>query len=177
MDPWLRIAILFTHVLGIVLFVGPQFFLAFAWLPASRGIEDLPTRIAAMRTIVRRYLWIGGTGLTMATVAGLTMFLTWRNYYYMPPGTGLFAYRYGTVFLIKMGVFALMVSAVGLHTFKVGPRLVDAFEARARGEEVAEDEMRRLRYRSLSLSTAGLVLALVMMALGITLNTTTWSLG
>ena len=62
MDNTLHIIAVWTHILGIALFVGPQFFLAFAWVPASRGISDLPTRTRAMRTITRRFAWIGGTG-------------------------------------------------------------------------------------------------------------------
>lgn len=176
MEQALHITFIFVHVLGVALFVGPQFFLAFAWVPASRGIEDLPTRVRAMRTITRRFLYLGGTGLVMAVVAGTYLISTWRDYHGIPEDESFTALRFGVVFIVKMTLFVVMLAAVGLHTFVVGPRLVDALDAQAGGEDVPDRVLRRLRMRSMALSITGLVLVLAMMVMGVMLNTAQWSL-
>jgi uncharacterized membrane protein len=45
--PWL-------HILAVTVWVGPQFFLFIAALPAIRTIEDRQTRARVMRMIVTR---------------------------------------------------------------------------------------------------------------------------
>lgn len=167
-------AAIWLHILGIALFIGPQFFLAFAWAPASRGIEDMRVRLTAMRTITRRFGYVGGAGLLCILAAGLYLVLSYKSYYAV--GGGFYDVRYGWVFTIKMGVLAVMLSVLGLHTFIVGPRLMDRLEAQARGEDVDDAEVRRIRMRSMSLSIAGLALSLLIMVLGALLNTYRFSL-
>ena len=43
--------ILWLHVLAAVAFIGPQFFLAFAAVPAIKTIEDVKVRTKAMRVM------------------------------------------------------------------------------------------------------------------------------
>ena len=66
MDNFLHIFFIWVHILGVALFVGPQFFMAFAWVPASRRIADPQARIAAMKLITRRFGYIGGAGMALA---------------------------------------------------------------------------------------------------------------
>jgi uncharacterized membrane protein len=169
-------AAIWLHILGIALFVGPQFFLAFAWVPASRGIEDMQVRLKAMRTITRRFGYVGGAGLLCILVAGLYLVLSYKSYYALPGSEGFYARRFGLVFTIKMCVLATMLSVLAVHTFIVGPRLMDRLEAQANGENVSEEEIRAVRRRSMTLSITGLALTLVIMALGAMLNTYRFSL-
>ena len=176
MENFLHIAAVWLHVLGIALFVGPQFFLAFAWVPASRQIEDMQTRVAAMRTITTRFGWIGGIGLLLILIGGTYLIMTWRDYHNIVEGTAFFDLRYGVVFVIKMVILVVMIVLVGLHMFVVGPSQVDAMEERARGEDVPEVRMRQIRITSLVLSITGLILALVIMGFGVSLGATEYSL-
>lgn len=176
MENFLHIGAVWLHVLGIALFVGPQFFLAFAWVPASRAIEDLPTRVAAMRTITTRFGYIGGAGLLLILIGGAYLIFTWRDYHEIVEGTAFFDLRYGPVFVIKMVILIVMIVLVGLHMFVVGPSQVDAMEERARGEDVPEIRMRRLRITSMVLSITGLILTLVIMGFGVSLGATQYSL-
>ncbi|MCC7366638.1 MAG: CopD family protein [Dehalococcoidia bacterium] len=174
MDNTLHIAAIWLHIFGIALFVGPQFFLAFAWVPASRQIEPLAMRVTAMRTITHRFGYIGGAGLVLILIAGTYLISTWRDFYAIPedePFTGL---RYGVLFIIKMTVLLVMLAMLGLHTFLVGPRLVDAIEAQANGRG-SEAEVSRLRRYSMFLSIGGLVLTLAIMIMGVMMNTTEFS--
>ncbi|HJP41874.1 MAG TPA: hypothetical protein QGF35_09240 [Dehalococcoidia bacterium] len=177
MDQFLHTLFVFLHILGVVLFVGPQFFLAFAWVPASRGIADLPTRVKAMRTITDRFLFIGGAGLILALLAGTYLVSTWRDYYGMPDSVDFTSVRFGVVFIVKMILFSAMLVAVGLHTFLVGPKLVNALDKQGQGGSVSDKSVRRLRLQSMSLSITGLVLVIAIMVMGVMLNTAQWSLG
>ena len=132
MDNALHIISIWFHILGIALFVGPQFFLAFAWVPASRGIADLPTRARAMRTITRRFGYIGGAGLVLIIFSGGYLIGSWRDYYGVPDDASFLDLRYGVVFLIKMAVLLAMLVLVGLHTFVVGPKQLNLLEALCR---------------------------------------------
>ena len=176
MSEFLHIVAIWTHVLGIALWVGPQFFLAFAWVPASRKIDDLPTRIAAMRTITRRFAYIGGTGLALIVVAGTYLIFDWREYYAVPEETEFTSLRFGVVFITKMTVFMVMLAAVALHMFVLGPRQLEKLEDRARGLTVDDDELRSIRMQSMMLSIAGLVLTLAIMVMGSMIGTASWSL-
>lgn len=175
MDNTLHVLALWTHILGIALFVGPQFFLAFAWPAASRGISDLRLRVAATRTLTRRFAYIGGAGLVLILIAGTYLIGTWRDYYAQPDELGFNDLRYGVIFSAKMMVLLVMLIVVGLHTFKVGPALVVELEAEAegRGDPAA---LRGARMRSRTLSILGLVLALVIMVMGATMTTANFSM-
>ena len=176
MENFLHIAAVWLHVLGIALFVGPQFFLAIAWVPASRRIDHLPTRVAAMRTITTRFGWIGGVGLFLIFLGGSYLIATWRGYHDVPEGTAFFDLRYGPVFVIKMVILAVMMLLVGLHMFVVGPGQVDALEEQANGGDVPDSRLKRLRLTSMGLSITGLLLTLVIMGLGAALGASEYSL-
>ena len=176
MENFLHIAAVWLHVLGIALFVGPQFFLAFAWVPASRAIEDLPTRVAAMRTITTRFAYIGAAGLLLILIGGSYLIATWRDYHGVGDEIAFFDLRYGPVFVIKMVILMVMLVLVGLHMFVVGPSQVDAMEERARGEDVPEVRIRRIRITSMVLSITGLLLTLVIMGFGVSLGAIEYSL-
>ena len=52
--------ILWLHILAAVAFIGPQFFLAFAAVPAIKTIEDVKVRTKAMRVMTMRFGMLGG---------------------------------------------------------------------------------------------------------------------
>ncbi|MEO8541529.1 MAG: hypothetical protein ABI577_17435 [bacterium] len=176
MDNFLHILFIWLHILGVALLVGPQFFIAYAWIPASRGIQDMPTRIAAMRVVTRRFGYIGGAGLVLIVLAGSYLISNWRDYYSVPADTGFTDLRFGVVFIIKMTLFLLMLAALAVHMFILGPRQMDRLEAQARGQGVSEAEVRKVRMQSMFFSIAGLILALAIMVMGVMLNSVSWSL-
>lgn len=178
MENTLHVIAIWMHILGIALFVGPQFLLAFAWLPASRNIADLPTRVAAMRTMTTRFAWLGGVGLALILIAGIYLIGSFRSYYSLPGRAelGFNELRYGVIFSIKMVILLLMLAITALHTFVVGPKLLRRMEAKAAGEAVPEAELAGIRRQSMLLSMSGLTLTLVLMVLGAMMNTAQYSL-
>ena len=174
MTDTLHIIAIWTHILGIALWVGPQFFLAFAWVPASRQIADPASRLEAMRTITWRFAYIGGIGLLLIFVAGMYLITSFRDYYHYDGG--FFAIRFGVIFLVKMGTLVAMLSVIGFHTFITGPRLMRLMETRIAGGEVTEEVIHKTRMQSMYLSITGLLLTLCIMVMGAMLNTVTFSL-
>lgn len=176
MDETLRIIAVWVHLLGIALFVGPQFFLAFAWPPASRLIGDARVRVRVMRTITRRFGYLGGAGLVLIIVAGTYLISTWRDYYGIEDTVGFTEIRYGVIFIIKMTLLLLLLAVTAAHAFIVGPKLTDLLEAQAEGDRVHDAAVRATRRQSMALSITGLVTALVMMVMGTMLATPAFSL-
>lgn len=170
MENTLHVIAIWCHILGIALFVGPQFFLAFAWVPAARGIADQRIRADLTRKLTRRFGWIGGIGLLMIVIAGGYLIARWRDYYAYPSGAGFTEIWYGVLFIIKMNLLILMLIVVGLHTFYVGPKLVDAIDAEVAGTGSAA-QTRRARMLSMAFSIVGLLLTLGIMVFGVMLNT------
>lgn len=175
LESFLHITFLWLHLLGVALWVGPQVFLAVAWGPASRQIADLPTRVAAMKTMTRRFGYLGGVGLALIIVAGTYLVFTWRDYYAIPGDTEFTSLRFGVWFIVKMNVLVLMLVVVGLHIVWAGPKQLRLYEAMARGEPVDEAALRRVRAVSMTLSLLGLLLSLVMMVMGVMIGTSEWS--
>jgi uncharacterized membrane protein len=61
--PWL-------HILAITVWVGPQFFLFIAAIPAVRTIEDRQTRARVMRVIVTR--WMAWAAMLVIVLTGIS---------------------------------------------------------------------------------------------------------
>ena len=178
MDTFLHVGALWVHILGIAMFVGPQFFLAFAWIPTSKLIEDLPTRARAMRKITTRFGYLGGVGIVLIVIAGSYLIATWRDWHGedIALDAGFLDYRFGLIFVVKMSIFAVMLLIVGMHMVVVGPAQVEAFEELANGDASANSRVLRLRRVSMALSITGLLLTLAIMAMGSMLSSTAFSL-
>jgi hypothetical protein len=129
-----------------------------------------------MRTITRRFAWIGGIGLLLIILAGSYLISDWRDFWGVPDDVEFTSLRYGVIFIIKMTLLVALLAVVGAHSFVVGPRLIDAIEGQAAGDTIAADRTRQLRMWSMALSISGLVIALAMMVLGTMLATGSFSL-
>ena len=176
MDNFWHIFFIWMHIFGVALFVGPQFFLALAVVPASRQIGDLKTRVNTIRMVTRRFGFIGGTGLVLIVAAGSYLIADWRDYYGVPEDAGFTDLRFGVVFIIKMTLFMVMLAIVAVHMFYLGPKQIETMEAQANGERISDDEVRSARVQSVVASATGLAIAIVLMVMGAMLNTASWSL-
>jgi uncharacterized membrane protein len=165
---------IWVHILGIALLVGPQFFLAFAWVPVARTIADQRVRVDLTRRITRRFGYLAGAGLVLIVIAGSYLISAWRDHYKIDEDLGFTEYRYGVIFIVKMGLLIAMLAVLAVHSFLVGPRLIDAMDRELNGAGSAED-VRRYRMASMTVSIVGLLLALAIMVLGVMMNTTTFS--
>src|SRR2546428_7207541 len=116
--PWL-------HILAVTVWVGPQFFLFIAALPAIRTIEDRQARARVMRVIVTRFGWLAWAAMAVIVLTGIS------NLFQVGGDTPLswstpFDFPYGPIFPEKMVLVGITVRLTPVHTFLLGapqPRL------------------------------------------------------
>ena len=110
--PWL-------HMLAVTVWVGPQFFLFIAAVPAVRTIEDRALRAKVMRTIVTRFGWMAWAAMVVIVLSGISnIFQEADDFGHLLD----FDYRWVNFFALKMVLVGLTVALTAMHTFVVGPR-------------------------------------------------------
>lgn len=157
--------ILWLHLLGAVVFIGPQIFLAAIAMPAIRTVQDAKVRQDLTRTITRGFGMLGGGALGLLFLTGLWNFQVVQD-------RGLFDLtRYFWTFNIKFMLFLAVVVLTALHAMVFGKRLRELQERGA-----TEIELAQARQQSLVASMATLGLSLVILLLG-ALMSSEWVLG
>ncbi len=154
-NPWL-------HVIAATIWVGPQFFLFIAAVPAMRTVEDVQTRTRAMRVLTTRFAWLAWGAMAVLVLTGI------GNLFQVAPvdPEDIFDINYGAILVAKVVLVAATVALTALHTFVIGPRLLDLQEAVADETQVAAT--RRL---SIIISAVNLVLALGILFSAALMNT------
>jgi copper resistance protein D len=152
--PWL-------HILAVAVWVGPQFFLFIAALPAIRTIEDRQTRARVMRIIVTRFGWLAWAAMLVIVLSGIS------NLFQVGADTPLSwatanDFRYGRIFAEKMVFVGIAVGLTAVHTFVVGPRQL------ALAEQIEADpaETRRLRRISIVISSIAMLASVLAIFMG-----------
>jgi uncharacterized membrane protein len=147
--------------------VGPQFFLFIAAIPAVRTIDDPAARARVLRTITTRFGWMAWAALLLIVLSGISNLFQLGNETALDLGSP--DYRWFHVFSFKMVLVGVMVVLTAMHTFIVGPRQLALMEQGDTGPEA-------LRMRRLSIVTSSLVLlfSIVVVFLGALLNDRDW---
>ena len=154
-NPWL-------HILAATVWVGPQVFLFVAAVPAIRTVEDLQLRTRGVRVLSTRFSYLACAAMGVQGNTGV------GNLFEEDESLSeLFDLNYGAIFTIKMALVATTIVLTALHTFVIGPRLLNLQESVAEEAELAP--VRRL---SISASAANLLLALGILFCAALLNTT-----
>jgi len=154
-NPWL-------HVLAATIWVGPQVFLFVAAVPAVRTIEDVKERARLMRLITRRFGYLAWAAMIVLVITGV------GNMYEDEYSIDfLFDHNWGTIFEVKMTLVILTVVLTAVHSFILGPRLLDM-------QESVTDEAQLAPTRRLSIIISGVngLLALGILFCAALLNTT-----
>jgi uncharacterized membrane protein len=121
------------HILGAVVFIGPQVFLAFVAMPALRSVEDARARQGAVRAITRGFGMLGGAALVVLVATGL------YNFYAVPSVEIYFddRDRYRRLFELKMLLVTIVIVLTVLHGALFGRRLQQLQESGASEREIA----------------------------------------
>jgi uncharacterized membrane protein len=157
--PWL-------HILAVAVWVGPQFFLFIAAVPAIREIEDMAVRARVMRTITTRFGWMAWAALGVIVLTGISNLFQEGDQADLWD-TGL---RWFSVFSTKMVLVGIMVALTAVHSFLIGPRQLELMEREETG-----DEALRLRRAGIALSGVVLLISVIVIFLGALLNNHEWS--
>ncbi len=140
-NPWL-------HILAATVWIGPQFFLFIAAVPAVRTIDDARQRAEVMRIITTRFGYLGWGALIVLVVTGI------GNMYEHDLDTDiLFDLNWGTIFEVKMSLLIATVLLTAVHSFLIGPRML-------RMQESAAGETQLASLRRVSMMVSGVVLLL-----------------
>ncbi len=158
--PWL-------HIVGVTMWVGPQFFLFIAAVPAVRSIEDGAARARVMRIITTRFGWMAWGALLLILLTGISQIFSEADDF---DELLNFDYRWVNYFALKMVLVAVMVLLTAVHSFIVGPRQLAMMERGETGEEAA-----RFRRTSIILSSTILVLSIAVIFLGVLIAEHEWS--
>ena len=162
--------LIFLHLTGVAVWVGSQVLTAAAVAPALRRVPDAAARLEAMQTFTRLFgftAWIA-----MLVIVGTGGIMVGERIDQVDAiFGGFYEARWGWIFSAKMTLWVVMIGLIGLHSFIVGPRLLDAnrrlIAATQDGAEGADEaEVHRLRRLSMALSLSGLLVSLVVLAAG-----------
>ncbi len=154
-NPWI-------HILAATIWVGPQVFFFVAAVPALRTVEDTQVRARAMRVLTTRYSYLAWGALAVLVITGIA------NLYEHDLDVGtLFDLNFGIIFQVKMTLLIATVVLTAVHSFIIGPRLLNMQESVADEAELAPT--RRL---SIITSSINLALALGILFCGALLGTT-----
>ena len=149
--PWL-------HILAVSVWVGPQFFLFLAAVPAIRTIEDRQLRARVMRVIVTRFSWLAWGAMLVIVLSGVS------NLFQEGADTPLSwasanDFRYGRIFAEKMAFVGIAVALTAAHTFVIGPRQL------ALNEQMDADPEQTDRLRRISIIVSGVSLLASILAI------------
>jgi uncharacterized membrane protein len=148
-NPWL-------HIVAATIWVGPQFMLFIAAIPAIRTVEDAQARGRAMRVLTTRFGYLAWGALAVLVLTGI------GNLYERDEGVDfLFERNFGVIFQVKMTLLIIVAALTALHSFYIGPRVM-----RMQEEVADESQIASMRRWSMIVSGLGLLLSLVIVFCG-----------
>ena len=154
-NPWI-------HIMAATIWVGPQVFLFVAAVPALRTVEDTQVRARAMRVLTTRFGYLAWGALAVLVITGIA-----NLYEHDLDVDVLFERNFGIIFQVKMTLLIATVALTAVHSFVIGPRLLNMQESVADEAELAPT--RRL---SIIISSVNLLIALGILFCGALLGTT-----
>ena len=157
-NPWI-------HIVAATIWVGPQVFMFVAAVPAVRTIEDMQVRTKVMRVITTRFNYLAWGALAVLVITGIA-----NLYEHDLDVDQLFDLNFGIVFQVKMTLLIATVVLTALHTFVLGPRVLNMQEA-----AVDEADLAPTRRWSIIVSAVNMVIALSIVFCGALLSSS-WAL-
>lgn len=155
--PWI-------HVLAVTIWVGPQFMMFVAAIPAVRTIEDRQVRARVMRMIITRFGWLAWAAMLVIILSGVSnLFQVGDDAPFDLADTD---YRWFHWFSGKMVLVGVMMALTAVHTFVIGPRQLALNER----DDVDEAESARLRRASIIISGAALLLSIIVILVAMILS-------
>jgi len=138
------------HIVAVTVWIGPQFFLFIAAIPALRTVEDVQVRTRVMRIIVTRFGWMAWIALAVIVASGIgNLFMVGDD---APFSLWSTDYRWSRVFAEKMVFVGLAAGLTLVHTFYVGPQQLRF------AEQMNADPAKIRNLRRLSVAVSGVTL-------------------
>jgi uncharacterized membrane protein len=146
----LRFAVLFVHIVAVIVALGGSLFSTFALAPVLASELDPPARVRVARRIVRR---LGAIVLTSLAVLVIT---------------GIFNVLFiGGVSILLAIKLALVVVVIGLALYQYGSLGVQIWRESAAGPSPAVADL-QARFRRVGITVGSIVLLIVYLSIGLT---------
>jgi uncharacterized membrane protein len=158
------------HIVAAAVWVGPQFFVFLATVPALRTIEDVRQRIRAMRVFAIRFNYLAWGAMAVLVLTGISNIFDVRN----DCDCDLTDLRWMTIFTAKMGLVVATIALTAFHSFWSGPRILDMQE-QALESDGEPTTLASLRRASIAASSLALLASLAVMFLATLLATPEFS--
>lgn len=156
--------LIWLHVIGVAVWLGGQVITAAAVVPALRTAGDREFWLSALEGFTRRFGRIGIAAMIIIVITGGAM-VDPRLDQAENFGAAIYDARWGIIFVAKMGLWAAMIGAIGLHQFVFGPRQLELTRQAARLDGDSA-ELVRIRRITILLSIVGLLLTLAVAGAG-----------
>jgi len=144
--------VLWLHILGAVVFIGPQVFLAAVAIPALRTIQDVRERLRVTSAITRGFGMVGGAALALVVITGF-----W-NLHEAQDNNYTDIKRYFFTLQVKLLLVVVVIILTALHAMVFGRRLL-----RLQEENAGEAQIAAARRASMIASIATLVVSLAIL--------------
>lgn len=147
----LALGMQWLHLLGAIMWIGPQLFLLAVLVPVLRTTPDPELRRRFTKSMAERLNVFASAGMGMVVLTGL--YNAWTR---LPALEALLTTRYGILLVLKVVLVVLTILLTLWHSYGLGPRLLSL--PLNHGDPSLEE--RRLRRLSILVSSANLLLAL-----------------
>ena len=174
MSEEVRSILIWVHLIFIAVWIGSQVITAFAVIPSLRQIQSRDDRMAVLRAFTRRFSLIAWGSLLVVLITGVGMTgdrLDTINDFV----DNMYDLRWGWIFSIKITLFIVMAGLVALHSFVLGPRLMDLNQRAIDQVEGGETRIRHLQVQSGIVAGLGLLTSLLVLGCGTFLANTSFS--
>jgi uncharacterized membrane protein len=145
---------LWLHILGATIWVGSQVMMFLVVVPAIRSGADARSRFAILKSVTARFGYLGFGALALLVATGI------ENIDRYAP-SDMFEFRYGYILAVKVIMLVLVLILTAVHTFVVGPRLLNLMALEIEGANPADGGQRGpWRSRSIAISATTLLLSI-----------------
>jgi putative copper resistance protein D len=152
------------HLVAAVVWIGGMVFLALVVVPITRRPEHQRIAMSLISQTGRRFRWVGWGCLLLLLLSG-TFNLAYRGFGWADAWNGrVFAGLFGRTLAIKLLFVAMILLLSVVHDFVVGPRATAVGQAAPGSPDAV-----RLRLQASWMGRLNLLLALLVVALGVTL--------
>ncbi len=160
---------LILHVTAAAVLFGPQVLLFFALTPATWFIDDEQLKRNVVSTVARRFGFLSAVSVLVLIITGL---------YQMQALTpdGARELKWGSIFLIKMVLFVLLMGLMLVHTQYFGKKIRSRSDSVIQGATEVSGDLDYFRRQSWAFSFLMLVVTMILLWLGVMLGNHSYSL-
>ncbi|MEC7789002.1 MAG: CopD family protein [Chloroflexota bacterium] len=160
---------LILHVTAAAALFGPQILLFFALTPATWFIDDEQLKRNVVSTVARRFGVLSAASILILIITGL---------YQMQALTpeGARELKWGSIFLVKMVLFVLLMGLMLVHTQYFGKKIRSMSDSVIEGATEVSGDLDYLRRQSWAFSFLMLVVTMILLWLGVMLGNHSYSL-